>query len=211
MKIETAEKLERCNILASPLKNIGGLVAVLIYLTFIYCFCTEGLLSSEFLKSIPGIIFSSVALIYFIVCPPLFVKQCFGNFYSSMPGLYGSVSAVTLILFIFFFLIYAAVYILGLVLMVLVGVLRPIFTVIAAAVYNKRITGVISLTGDLTPYLENERFLKKLDSISDSIDFFREIGWISKAKNERFTELYEEFAAVLEIKENYEAGNAEAV
>lgn len=211
MKLETAEKLVEHHVLASPLKNIGGLTLALLWAASCFVIPNIDILAEKYGNSTFGALFVFAFCIFWGVCPLLVGWKYFIGVWGMLPGFRGTAYLVVLILGVVLVFALTVAYIAGLVTMVLIGVLRPLFTVIAMAVYNNRVSKIIALAGDLAPYLEDDKFLKRVDNMSDSIELFREIGWISQAKYEGFASRYAEFAAFLEFKENYEAGRMQAV
>ncbi|MDE7293677.1 MAG: hypothetical protein K2N72_04550 [Oscillospiraceae bacterium] len=210
MKQETAEKLINSRIIASRGENLRCLAGTVLWIGIFAVMNVYNHWVNIGRIEENGVFFGIGMGLWFL-CPMIFGRKIIAVMFRAIPGFYGSIFWVLIAIVFCLWLALAAGFFGGLVLILLKGVIRPVYSFIAMAVYNSRINKINAISGDVTPYLEDTKFLKRIDNISETIDIFRELKWISEEKYERFAEQYNMFMGFLAAREEYEQQKSAAL
>ncbi|MDE6591942.1 MAG: hypothetical protein K2K57_02620 [Oscillospiraceae bacterium] len=203
MKQETAEKLINSRIIASRGENIRCLAGTVLWIgIFAVMLVYNDWVNTGRIEE--NGVFFGIGMGLWFLCPMIFGRKIIAVMFKAIPGFYGSVFWVLIAIVFCLWLALVAGFFGGMVLILLKGVIRNVYSFIAMAVYNSRINKINAISGDVGPYLEDMKFLKRIDNISETIDLFRELNWISEAKYDRFAEQYNMFAGFLSVREEYE-------
>lgn len=203
MKQETAEKLVNSSIIASRGENIRCLAGTVLWAVI----WAVMLIYNDWVnmgRIEENQMFFGIGMGLWFLCPMIFGRRIIAVMFRAIPGFYGSIFWVLIALVFCLWLALVAGFFGGMVLIMLKGVIRPVYSFTAMAVYNSRINKINAISGDVTPYLEDTKFLKRIDNISENIELFTELKWISEEKYERFAEQYNMFAGFLAAREEYE-------
>ena len=202
MKTKTAETLIKLGIIEEKkillIRFIPAAIWVAIVIVITMLDTMEFDLSQY--QSNTAIVIKIIVAGYFIICPIFYAKEIFVTMirlslaWAGIPML-----AIIAILFSAAFAVIIS-FLLGAVLLLISGFIRALISLISMSVYNRRLSKINSLSGNLTEYINDSKFMKTIDNIYETIDIFEEYSWITENNFNRFIEQYSLFKGFEQIK-----------
>ncbi len=199
MKVQNVERLEKMKIIDSAWKIFLPFIPALAWIIMVMFY--GQIVGDDTDRTI-------CVVLYLIILPLIFGIDQLKYGLRLMPGFRGSIGFVIGALIVCFALVLAAVFLCGVLLLVYYGVIRFLISAVSMIVYNVRISRINKLSGNMTPYVNDEKFLAKLDNIYETVDVFAEYRWISKKKFDKFIEQYSLIMGFVNCQEEYSKASA---